>query len=129
MRYCTGCEALERSRFGPAISFSFAYTLASDGAPEPARSPPSARHECALLDRVRKRRLVDLLRARTGGVVCARAHAGRVRGDRRDLLPDRGDVRGGDRDVPRGGWVVELRAPRVQRAVVVLRGMGADAQL
>ena len=30
---------------------------------------------------------------------------------------------------PRGGRLVELRAPRLQRAVVVLRGLGADAQL
>ena len=30
---------------------------------------------------------------------------------------------------PRGGRLLELRAPRLQRAVVVLRGVGADAQL
>ena len=46
-----------------------------------------------------------------------------------DLLPDRRHLRRGDRDVPRGRRLLELRAPRLQRAVVVLRGVGADAQL
>ena len=46
-----------------------------------------------------------------------------------DLLPDRRDLLRGDRDVPGGGRLVELRAPRLQRVLVVLRRVGPDAQL
>ena len=45
------------------------------------------------------------------------------------LLLHRRQLRRGDRDVPRGGRLVELRAPRVQRVLVVLRGLGPDAHL
>ena len=36
---------------------------------------------------------------------------------------------GGDRDVPRGGRLLELRPTRLQRAGQLLRGLGADADL
>ena len=39
------------------------------------------------------------------------------------------DLRRGDRDVSRGWRLLELRAPRIQRVLVVLRGLGPDAQL
>ena len=55
--------------------------------------------------------------------------AGRLRDHRRVLLHDRRDLRGGDLDVPGGGRLVELRAPRLQRVLVVLRRLGADAHL
>ncbi len=48
----------------------------------------------------------------------------------RHLLPVHGgDVRRGDGDVPGGRRLVELRAARVQRVLVVLRRLGPDAQL
>ena len=59
----------------------------------------------------------------------ARPDAGRLHHHRRHLLPDRRHLRRGDGDVPGGGRLVELRAPRVQRVLVVLRRLGADAQL
>ena len=46
-----------------------------------------------------------------------------------DLLPDRRDLRRGDGDVPGGGRLVELRPPRLQRVLVLLRRLGPDAQL
>ena len=56
-------------------------------------------------------------------------HAGGVRHHRRHLLPDGRHLRRGDGDVPRGRRLVVLRAPRLQRVLVVLRRLGADAQL
>src|ERR1043165_164670 len=49
------------------------------GTPDPARIAPGPRDERAVLDRLRQRRLVDLLRARAGRLLRARAHARRVR--------------------------------------------------
>ena len=69
--------------------------------------------------------LVDLLRARPRRVVRARPHAGGVRHHRRHLLPDRRHLRRGDGDVPGGRRLVELRAPRLQRVLVLLRRLGA----
>ena len=64
-----------------------------------------------------------------GRLVRARAHAGGLHDHRRDLLPDRRHLRRGDGDVPRGRRLVVVRAPRLQRVLVVLRRLGADAQL
>ena len=55
--------------------------------------------------------LVDLLRARPRRGARARPDPGRVRPHRRALLLHRDDVRGGDRDVPRGRRLVAVRAP------------------
>ena len=66
-------------------------------------SPARAGRQRALLDRLRQRRLVDLLRARSRRVASARPHAGRLHHHRDDLLLHGGDLRRGDRDVPRGG--------------------------
>ena len=59
----------------------------------------------------------------------ARPHAGGVRHHRLHLLPDRRHLRRGDGDVPGGGRLVELRPPRLQRVLVLLRRLGPDAQL
>ena len=59
----------------------------------------------------------------------ARADAPRLPHQRADLRRHRRDVCGGDGSLSRGGRLVELRAPRVQRARVLRRGLGADAQL
>ena len=136
---------------GDCGAWDFACTGVARGRPQrrrrsAGRRPPSIRsaavarltehglrrvlgHQRAVLDRLRQRRLLDLLRARAGRLLRARAHAGRLPDHGRDLLPDRRDLRRGDRDVPRGGRLLVLRAPRLQRAVVVLRRLGADAQL
>jgi len=82
-----------------------------------------------LLHRVRERRLVDLLRARPRGVLRAGPDPGRLHHHRVLLLLHGGQLRRGDGDVPRGRWVVELRAARVQRVLVVLRGLGRHAHL
>ena len=82
-----------------------------------------------LLDGLRERRVLDLLRARSRRRARARPDADRLP-DHGPLLPvHRGHLRRGDRDVPRGRRVLELRAPRVQRVLVVLRRLGPDAQL
>ena len=82
-----------------------------------------------LLDRLRERRLVDLLRARPRRVLRARPDAARLHHHRVLLLLHGGELRRGDDDVPGGGRLVELRPPRVQRVLVVLRRLGADAHL
>ena len=46
-----------------------------------------------------------------------------------DLRLHRGHLRRGDGELPRGGRLVELRPPRVQRARLVRGGLGADAEL
>ena len=93
---------------------------------QPGTRPRRAR---ALRDRLRQRRLVDLLRARADGGHRARAHAARLHHQRPDLRRDGGDVRRGHGALPGGRRVVELRAARVQRARLVRGGVGADAQL
>ena len=113
----------------PDASMSTGTARSTDGGaatPGPATSP---RRQRARLERLRQRRLLDLLRAGSGGVARPRADADRVRDQRRDLLPDGGDLLRSHLDVPGGRGVVELRAARVQRVLVVLRGVGADAQL
>ena len=94
--------------------------------PRPRARPRRAR---PLRDRLRQRRLVDLLRARPHRRHRARAHAARLHHQRPDLRGDRRNLRGGHRSLPGGGRLVELRAPRVQRARLVRGGVGADAEL
>ena len=76
------------------------------GRTPPARPPARAGRQRPLLDRLRQRRLVDLLRARPRRVVRARPHAGRLRHHRLHLLPDGRHLRRGDGDVPGGGRLV-----------------------
>src|SRR5207244_788666 len=73
--------------------------------------------------------LLGLLPPRPRRELRARAHAGGVPHHRRVLLLHGRDVRRGDGDVPRGRRLVELRPARVQRARLVLRRLGPDAQL
>src|SRR5205807_3178919 len=105
------------------------YIGCADGPTERARTATRAWHERALLDRLRERRVVDLLRARPGGLLRARADTDRVRDHRGDLLPHGRHLRRGHRDVPGGGRLLELRPPRLQRAVVAPRCLGAVSQL
>ena len=100
-----------------------------DGATPTARPAACARRQRAVRHRVWQRRVVDLLRAGLGRRPRPRADAARLRHHGDLLLLHGGDLRRGDGDVPRGRRVVELRAPRLQRARLVLRGLGADAQL
>ena len=93
----------------------------------PARA--RARRTRALRDRLRQRRLLDLLRARRHGRLRARPDAARLRHRRPDLRGTTADVRRGDGSLPGGRRVVELRAPRVQRARELRGRVGADAQL
>ncbi len=97
--------------------------------PAIARARARARDAGALRDRVRERRLVDLLRARRHRGDRARADAARLRHHRADLRLHRRDLRRGHGALPRGGRLVELRAPRVQRARLVRGRVGADAEL
>ena len=92
-----------------------------------ARARP--RDAGAVRDRVRQRRLVDLLRARRHRRDRARADAARLRHLRPDLRVHRRDLRRGDGALPGGRRLVELRAPRLQRARLVRGGVGADAEL
>ena len=99
--------------------------------PEPAAEHPRARprHAGALRDRLRRRRLLDLLRARPDRVLRARAHAPRLR-DRRDLLRrDRDHLRRGHGPLPGGRRLVELLPACLQRGVLIRGRLGADAQL
>ena len=101
----------------------------ANAAPAAERPRARARHAGALRDRLRRRRLVDLLRARPDRLVRARADAARLR-DRRDLLRhDRDHLRGGHRPLPGGRRLVELLAARLQRGVLVRGRLGPDAQL
>ena len=83
----------------------------------------------ALLDRLRERRLVDLLRARRHRGDRARADPARLPDQRPDLRLHGRDLRRGHRPLPGGGRLVELRPARLQRARLVRGGLGADAQL
>ena len=105
--------------------------IGANGETDPPRrvAGQGARRRRAVLGRVRERRVVDLLRPRRHRRVRARPDAGRVRDRRADLHVHRGDLRRGDRDVPGGGRLLELRAARLQRAGELLRRLGADAQL
>ena len=55
--------------------------------------------------------------------------AGRLPDRRPDLRRHRRHLHRGDDDVPGGRRLLELRAPRVQRVLVLLRGLGPDAHL
>ena len=88
-----------------------------------------ARHSRAVRDRVRERRLLDLLRARAHGGLRARADAPRLPHRRDRVRGDCGDVRRGNRPLPGGRRLVELRTPRVQRARELRRRVGPDARL
>ena len=101
------------------------------GSTDPQGRIACARPRCgrALLGRLRQRGLVDLLRPGRHRRLRPRPDAGRVRDRRPDLHGHRGHLRRGDRDVPGGRRLGELRAPRLQRAGQLHRGLGADAQL
>ena len=83
----------------------------------------------ALRHRLRKRRLLDLLRARPHRGLRTRADPTRLRHRGRDLRRDGGDVRRGNGAVPGGRGLGELRAACVRRARQLHRGLGADARL
>ena len=70
------------------------------------RARARARHRRAVLDRLRQRRSLDLLRARPGGGLRARHDAGRLPDRRADLRCHRGDLRRGHHDVPGGRRLV-----------------------
>src|ERR1700730_10792672 len=76
---------------------------AAHGTAEPTRVEARSRHERAVLDGLRQRRLLDLLRARSRCLLRARPDADRLSDHRSDLLPHRRHLRGGDRDVSGGG--------------------------
>ena len=78
-----------------------AATLPGGGTADPTRTAPGARHQRAVLDRLRQRRLLDLLRARACRLLRAGADADRLPDHGRDLLSDRRHLRRGDRDVSR----------------------------
>ncbi len=105
------------------------YTLRVDGTPHRARTAAIGRGLRPVRHRLRQRGLVDLLRAWARGLLCPGADADCLRNRGLHLLSDRRDLRGGDHHVSRGRWILQLRAPRLQRVLVVLRGVGADAQL
>ncbi len=123
----TGCQA--RKCLAPAAWFPPLASGRAEKAPTDPWARTCARRARALLDRVRQRRLVDLLRARPDRRHRARPHPGRLHRQRPDLRGDRGHLRGGHRQVPRGRGLVELRAARLQRAGLLRGGLGADAQL
>ena len=85
-------------RGGSGLGSAIAY-----GRTSASWSPARAGRQRALLDRLRQRRLVDLLRTRSRRVAGARPHADRLHHQRLHLLPDGVDLRRGDRDVPGGG--------------------------
>src|SRR6185312_12674686 len=100
-----------------------------DGSTSPPRPRARARGQRPLLDRLRQRRQLDLLRPRAGGELRARPDADRLRHRRLHLLPDGRHLLGGDGDVSGGGRLLQLRASRLQRVLVLLRRLGPDAQL
>ena len=100
-----------------------------DGPAEDQRTAENRRGAGAVCDRLRQRRLVDLLRARAGRRARAGADAGRLPLRRRALRADREDLRRGGGDVPRGGRLLLLRPPRVQRGRLLHRGLGPLARL
>ena len=99
------------------------------GQTPPGGPRAGARGQRALLHRLRQRRLVDLLRARPRGQLRAGPDARRLHHHGLLLLLHRRVLRRGDGDVPRGGRLLQLRPPRVQRVLVVRRRLGGDAHL
>ena len=102
-----------------------------DGPAHPQRriAEPRPRRRRPVLGRLRQRRLLDLLRARRHRRLRPRPDPGRLRHLRPDLRRDRRHLRRGDRDVPGGRRLLELRPPRLQRDGQLHRRLGADAQL
>ena len=99
------------------------------GAHRDTRTAAQRRTRRAVRDRVRERRLVDLLRARAGGVLRARADAGDLHAGGRPVRADRQDVRRRRIDVSGGRRLLVVRPPRVQRVRLVLRRLGAQPRL
>ena len=109
----------------PAGGIEFAG--ASQAAQAAAGSRARPRDARALLDRLRQRRLLDLLRARRHRRLRARADAPRLPDRRRHLRRDGGHVRGGHRPLPRGR---RLRpASRATRSTSSSRSGPAWAQM
>ena len=102
---------------------------AHHGTPDRARTAPIRRRSRPVRDRLRQRRLLDLLRARARRRPRARAHAAGVRVRRRAVRADGENVRRGRRDVPRSRRLLLVRAPRLQRRRLVLRRLGAEPRL
>ena len=83
----------------------------------------------AVRDRLRQRRLLDLLRAGPRRGPCARAHAAGLRVRRRAVRADRQNLRRGRRDVPRSRRLLLVRASRLRRRRLLLRRLGAEPRL
>ena len=115
--------------FSGALTVCRLPSIRVDGSDRDSRAPPQRRRGWSVRDRLRQRRLLDLLRARPGGGLRARAHAGRVHARGRAVRPHGQDLRRGRLDVPRGRRVLLIRPPRLQRARVVLRRLGAQPRL
>ena len=105
------------------------YTLRADGAPERARTAQVGRGSRPVRDRLRERRLLDLLRAGARRRARAGAHPAGLPVRRRPVRADRENVRRGRLDVPRSGRVLVVRAPRLRRRRLVLRRLGAEPRL
>src|SRR5437588_9013976 len=117
------------SRWTPGVGGDARYTLPADGTLDPIWPAPNGWYGRLVRHGLWQCRLVDLLRAWAGRVLRARADASRLRRHGVHLLSDRRDLRRGDRHVSRGGRLRELCPSRLQRILVLLRGLGADAQL
>ena len=102
---------------------------AGHGTHRDPRTAPQRRGGRSVRDRLRQRGFLDLLRARPGRGLRAGAHAGRVHARRRAVRAHRQDLCRGSRDVSRGRRLLELRPPRVQRARLVHRRLGAEPRL
>ena len=100
-----------------------------DGTPHRARAAQVGRGLGHVRDRLRQRRLLDLLRARPRRRARARADAAGLRVRRRAVRADRENLRRGRLDVPRSGRLLLVRAPRLRRRRLVLRRLGAEPRL
>ncbi len=120
-----------RHRPRPYIRSSDPFHQPLDGPAHPQRriAEPRPRRRGAVLGGLRQRRLLDLLRARRHRRLRPRPDPDRLRHLRPDLRRHRRHLRRGDRDVPGGRRLLELRPPRLQRAGQLHRRLGADAQL
>ncbi len=94
-----------------------------------ARAAQIGRSSRPLCDGLRQRRLLDLLRPRPRRRTRAGADAARLHVRRRPVRADGQDLCRGRFDVPGGRRVILVRAPRVQRRGLVLRGLGAEPRL
>ena len=97
--------------------------------PQTEDAAPRSRHRRAVRGGVRERRLVDLLRARRHRGVRPRADADRFVIAGVIFAFTAATYTEATVDVPGGRRLLQLRPARVQRARVVRRGVGADAQL